>query len=723
MTPSTSLDRITMLRDQLRHHNHRYHVLDDPTISDAEYDTLMRELRALEEQYPELVTPDSPTQRVGAAAAERFAKVQHPQPMLSLGNAFDEADLRAWRDRIVKLLGAEAKLAYVVEPKIDGLAMAITYVDGTLAVAATRGDGLVGEDVTANVRTVKSVPLTLHAYEQAGIGLPTRIEVRGEIYMRIADFERLNAQQAAVASANPSGPSAKIFANPRNGAAGSLRQLDPGITASRPLRFFAYGVGPVEGVTLRSQWETLQMLRGLGFPVNPDIRRLEDFDEVIARCHEWMALRDTLPYEADGVVIKVDSFAQQRELGVVARDPRWAIAFKFPAREATTTLQAIVVNVGRTGKLNPNAILEPVTIGGVTVSNATLHNEDYVVSRDIRIGDRVTIKRAGDVIPQVIGPITATRTGSEQPWHMPTHCPVCNTPVVRHPGEADTYCPNRYCPEQIVRSVEHWVSQGAMDIVGMGERQARQFVERGLIKDVADLYLLTADSFAGIEGYGPRRIQNLLTGIDVSRQRPLARLIFALGIANVGSTLATTLAQHYRSLEALLEVAVAELEAIEGIGPHVAENIASYFADAENRALIAKLRQVGVQTEQSGPIQHVAADGAFKDKTVVITGTLAGMTREQVAELIQQAGGKVTGSVTKKTNYLVVGEEPGGSKYTRAQQLGIPLLDEAALLQMLDTSALDEVEPAAPTADSSPGAGQSGSDALPAADGQLSLDV
>lgn len=704
MPPSTPLDRITILRDELRQHNYRYHVLDDPTVSDAEYDALMRELRALEEQHPELITPDSPTQRVGAPAAERFAKVQHPQPMLSLGNAFDEADLRAWRDRVVKLLGTDAKIAYVVEPKIDGLAMAITYVEGKLAVAATRGDGLIGEDVTANVRTVKSVPLALHTDEQRAPRLPKRIEVRGEIYMRIADFERMNAQQAAAASANPNGPPAKLFANPRNGAAGSLRQLDPGITAGRPLRFFAYGVGPVEGVTLRSQSEALETLRGLGFPINPDIRRLEDFDQVIERCRAWMSKRDELPYEADGVVIKVDSFAQQTELGVVARDPRWAIAFKFPAREATTTLHAIVVNVGRTGKLNPNALLEPVTLGGVTVSNATLHNEDYVVSRDIRIGDRVTIKRAGDVIPQVIGPIVAARTGQEQPWRMPSHCPVCNTAVERRAGEADTYCPNRYCPEQIVRSVEHWVSQGAMDIVGMGERQARQFVERELIKDVADLYTLQAESFAGIEGYGPKRIQNLLTGINVSRRRPLARLIFALGIANVGSTLAATLAQHYRSLELLADATAADLEAIDGIGPLVAERIAAYFADAENRALITKLRDVGVQTEQDTPVARPAADGPLKDKTLVITGALANLTREQAAELIQQAGGKVTGSVTKKTDYLIVGEEPGGSKYTKAQQLGIALLDEAALMQLLDTSALDEAERAAPADDPPPAA-------------------
>lgn len=678
MTSPAILDRITKLRDDLRQHNYRYHVLDDPTISDAEYDALMRELRRLEAEHPELVTPDSPTQRVGAPPAERFAKVQHPQAMLSLSNAFDRQDLLAWRDRVLRLLGSDTRIAYVVEPKIDGLAMAITYEQGRLVQAATRGDGYTGEDVTANVRTVKSVPLVLH---HPGGSVPRRIEVRGEIYMRIADFERLNEQQAANGD--------KVFANPRNGAAGSLRQLDSTITAGRPLRFFAYGIGPVDGATLNSQYETLEYLRDLGFPVNPDIRRLEDFEQVIAYCEEWMSRRDRLVYEADGVVIKVDGFGQQRELGVVAREPRWATAFKFPAREGTTTLLEIVVNVGRTGKLNPNAILEPFTIGGVTVANATLHNEDYIVSRDIRIGDRVTVKRAGDVIPQVVGPIVSARTGEERPWHMPETCPSCGTPVVRHPGEADYYCPNRLCPEQIVRSMEHWVSQGAMDIVGMGERQARQFVEGGMIKDVADLYLLTEESFAGIEGYGPKRIKNLLDGIAASKDRPLQRLISALGIPNVGSTLALTLARHFRSLFKLADASEEDLRAIDGIGPHVAQSIARYFAEPDHRALIEKLKQIGVQTEDTQPAPVTVTDGPLSGKTLVITGTLGNMTREQAAERIQQAGGKIGSGVTKKTDYLVVGEEPGGSKYTKAQQLNIPILNEAQLVELLGASATE----------------------------------
>jgi DNA ligase (NAD+) len=684
MDTSSIVRRITELREAISQHNYRYYVLDEPTISDAEYDALMRELRELETLYPDLITPDSPTQRVGAPPSERFAKVRHAQPMLSLGNAMDEASLRAWHERVRRVLGPKAKISYVVEPKIDGLAIAITYEEGRLILAATRGDGTIGEDVTANVRTVKSIPLSLQsarpnntiAGELVGT-LPQRIEVRGEIYMRITDFERLNEQQASAGQ--------KVFANPRNAAAGSLRQLDSSVTAGRPLRFFAYGIGPVEGVTLRSQWETLSYLQALGLPVNPDIRHSDDFEQVIAYCREWMSRRDFLPYEADGVVIKVNSFDQQRELGVVARDPRWAIAFKFPAREATTTLRDILVNVGRTGRLNPNAVLDPVNIGGVVVSNATLHNEDYVLSRDIRIGDRVTVKRAGDVIPQVIAPIVAARTGDEQPWRMPATCPSCSTPVVREPGEADYFCPNRACPAQVVRAVEHWVSQGAMDIVGMGERQARQFVEGGLIADVADLYRLTPESFAGIEGYGPKRINNLVAAIEESKQRPLHRVLFALGIPGVGATIAQLLTQHYASLDALSQASAEQLATIGGIGPHIARNIAEFFSDPQNRALIAKLKQVGVKTESKSHVTQ-STDGPLQGKTLVITGTLPSMTRDQAVELIQRAGGKLGSSVTKKTDFVVVGDDPSGSKYTEAQQLGVPMIDEAALFEMIGSS-------------------------------------
>jgi DNA ligase (NAD+) len=694
--------RAEALREQIRLHNYRYYVLDDPIISDAEYDALMRELRAIEEQHPELVTPDSPTQRVGAPAAERFAKVRHPQPMLSLANAFDEAGLRAWHDRVVRLLDGASRIAWVCEPKIDGLAIALTYEHGRLVRGATRGDGEIGEDVTANLRTIPSIPLTLHeptadrrpSSADGGAGqwseagrrwpVPSSIEVRGEVYMRIADFERLNEQLAAAGE--------RVAANPRNAAAGSLRQKDPSVTARRPLRFFAYGVGPVEGVRLESQWEALHFLQAIGFPVNPDARRFESFDEALAYCRAWMAKRDTLPYEADGMVIKVDSFLQQRELGVVGREPRWAIAFKFPAREAVSKLLDIVVNVGRTGVVTPGAIIEPVVIGGVTVRNASLHNADYIAERDIRIGDYVIVKRAGDVIPYIVGPVVARRDGSERPWRMPERCPACGTPLERPEGEVAWRCPNfGICPAQLVRRVEHFVSRGAMDIVGIGERQAQLFVDQGLVKDVADLYLLRAEQLRGLEGYGEKRISNLLAAIEESKERPLWRLIVGLGIRYVGEVAAQLLAERFGSLEALAAARPEEIMAIRGLGPAVAESVVQFFSLPANQALVRKLREVGVRTDVA-PAAHAPAGDQLAGLTFVITGTLPSMSREQAAELIAAHGGKVTGSVTKKTSYLLVGAEPGGTKVAKAVELGIPQIDEAGLWALLGGSA----PPAAP---------------------------
>lgn len=662
------LDRIAELRREIHAHNHRYHVLDEPTISDAEYDALFQELRGLEAQYPESITPDSPTQRVGATPSTSFRKVHHPQPLLSLGNAFNEQDLQAWYVRTRKLLG-EQPVTWVVEPKIDGLAIAITYVDGRLHHAATRGDGATGEDVTPNVRTIGSVPLRL-----AVDPIPASLEVRGEVYMRTADFERLNEAQAAAGG--------KVFANPRNAGAGFLRQLDPRITASRPLRFFAYAVGPFEGIALDGQWAALQFLKAAGFSVNPDVRKLDEWEEVVAYCGEWMARRDELLYEVDGVVIKVDSFAQQAALGVVARDPRWAIAFKFPAREATTKLLDITLNVGRTGRINPNAVLEPVSIGGTTVANATLHNEDYIVGRDIRIGDRVIVKRAGDVIPKVVGPIVGSRTGAEQPWRMPASCPSCGEAIERDPDEADYYCVNSACPAQLVRRVEHWVGKGAMDVVGFGEEQARFFVECGLIRDVADIYSLHAEQLADFPGYGPKKIANLLAGIESSKDRPLQRLIVALGIRGVGSTVADLLVEYYNSIEALAGASANELHAIKGIGPHTASAIIDFFALEPNQALIHKLKAVGVRT--SNPVAAAKPRGGLlAGKNLVLTGALPTLTREQVSELIQAHGGTVSSGVSKKTDFLVVGDAPGGSKYTKAIELGTPQLSEAQLLAML----------------------------------------
>ena len=711
MAAADPIQRVAELREQLRDYNYRYHVLDDPIVSDAEYDALMRELRAIEAAHPQLVTPDSPTQRVGAPASEKFAKVRHPVPMLSLGNAFDEDDLRTWRERVERVLGDDAPIAFVVEPKIDGLAIALTYEHGRFVRGATRGDGVVGEDVTANLRTVPSIPLQLRTPEQADerpfdaaqdrrktkdggedvdsddpssfvlrpSSIPSSIEVRGEVYMRIADFEALNKRLA--------GAGERVAANPRNAAAGSLRQKDPSITAGRALRFFAYAVGPSEGITLRSQWETLELFRALGFPVNRDRRRFEDFEQVIAYTREWMARRDQLEYEADGIVVKVDSFAQQRELGVVGRDPRWAIAYKFPARETTSRLLDIVINVGRTGVITPNALIEPVTIGGVVVRNASLHNADYIQERDIRIGDYVTVKRAGDVIPYIIGPLVARRDGSERPWAMPERCPACDTPLERAAGEVAYRCPNfGICPAQLVRRLEHFVSRGAMDIAGLGEKQAQLFVERGLVKDVADLYKLDAAVFKGMEGFGEKKISNLLTAIAESKNRPLSRLITGLGIRFVGEVAALALAAAFGSLGALASATAEQITTIDGIGPAVANSVVQFFSLPANQALVQKLKDVGVQTTGQ-PAAARAGDG-LSGRTFVITGSLPNLTREQAEELIKSHGGKVTGSVTKKTSYVLAGEA-AGSKLAKATELKVPILDEAGLLTLIDSSPIN----------------------------------
>jgi DNA ligase (NAD+) len=620
--------------------------------------------------------------------------------MLSLGNAFNEDDLYAWRGRVLKLLelADDSTLAFVVEPKIDGLAVALIYQQGQLVQGATRGDGAVGEDITANLRTVPSIPLRLQPAMLVAEGTPhqhtlfddagtppdavaTTLEVRGEVYMRVGEFEALNHRLSAAGE--------RPAANPRNAAAGSLRQKDPAITATRPLRFFAYGVGVVQGIHLQAQWETLNYLRRLGFPVNHDARRFSTFGEVVEYCRDWMAKRDSLDYEADGVVIKVDDFAQQQRLGVVGRDPRWAIAYKFPAREATSKVQNITVNVGRTGVVTPNAELAPVEIGGVTVRNASLHNADYIAQRDIRIGDNVTIKRAGDVIPYVIGPIASRRDGTEQPYHFPAHCPACGTPLERVEGEAAWRCPNfSTCPAQLIGRVEHFVSRGALDINGMGERQAELFVSKGLLHDVADLYRLSADDLRGMEGFGEKRIANLLTAIEASKQRPLERLLVGLGIRHVGSVAAQELANQFGSLDALMNASQEEIEGIEGVGPVVAASICSFFEREENRQVIEKLRRAGLNftaapagaTAQQ-PGTTAAAALPLQGKSFVITGALPTMSRDEAADYIKAHGGSVSSSVSTKTSYVLAGDKPG-SKLAKAQKLGIPTLDMQGLLAL-----------------------------------------
>ncbi len=672
------------LRHVLRAHNHRYYVLDDPLIADAEYDRLMEALRRLEQRFPALQTPDSPTVRVGGPPLDRFEKVRHPQPLLSLSNAFTPDDLRAWYERCLKGLrpvhGEDVTPALIAELKIDGLAVALTYEAGRLAVGATRGDGQVGENITRNIQTIRAIPLRIPVGD--GPEAPERLEVRGEVYMRKSAFEALNARLVERGD--------KPFANPRNAAAGSLRQLDPSVTAERPLTFFAYGLGPTTAEPPPTQHRQLAWLQTLGFPVNPHTRRFTALDDVLDYCARWTHDRDALDYEIDGVVVKIDEVAYQETLGNISNAPRWAIAYKFPAQEATTRLLDIIVNVGRTGAIKPEAVLEPVQIGGVTVSQATLHNEDYILKRDIRIGDRVVVKRAGDVIPQVVAPIPEARTGEEKPWRMPARCPACGTELVRLDGEADYYCVSADCPAQFIRLLEHYASRAAMDIEGLGARLAVQLVEAGLVRHLTDLYRLRREALLALEGFAERKADNLIRAIDASRQRPLSRLLFGLGIRHVGKTTAELLVRHFASLEALGAASREALEAIDGIGPVIAMSLVDWFAVPENRHLVDELRALGVNTERW---PEEAPDGGAGEatrpldgKTFVLTGTLPTLSRSEARALIEEAGGRVTGSVSRKTDYVVAGADPG-SKLTRARELGVPVLDEAALRALIESPA------------------------------------
>lgn len=668
------------LRPLLDAHGRRYYVEDDPVIADVQYDRLFAALQRIEARFPELATPSSPTQRVGGAPLDRFEKVRHPVPLLSLGNAFDLDGVRAWYERCRRGLkagfGEDVQPALTAELKIDGLAVALTYRGGRLERAATRGNGVVGEDITQNARTIHAIPLTISP--GADVRVPERVEVRGEIYMRRSHFERLNERLAAGQE--------KTFANPRNAAAGSLRQLDPAVTATRPLSFFAYGVGPVEGETPPSQHALLGWLGRLGFPTNPHVARFEALDGgALAFCERWAAGRDTLDYEIDGVVLKVDDFAQQEALGFVSNAPRWAIAFKFPAREATTKLLGIFVNVGRTGAIKPEARLEPVEIGGVTVSQATLHNEDYITSRDIRPGDTVIVKRAGDVIPQVVRPIPEARTGEEQPWQVPERCPACGSTLVRLPGEADRYCLSSDCPAQFIRLVEHYASRNAMDIEGLGEKMAVVLVEEGLIRHLADLYRVRQEDLEPLEGFAEKRAQKLLAGIERSKARPLSRLLFALGLRHVGRTTAELLVARYDSLDALAAASQEDLEGVDGIGPVIAESVVDWFALEDNQRLVDDLKALSVNThrlpEEAPP--PAAAGNAAAGKTYVLTGTLPSLSRKEAQDLIKKAGGKVSSAVSKRTDFVIAGEA-AGSKLAKARELGVTVLSEGELLGMLE---------------------------------------
>ncbi len=653
--------RAEALREQVEEANYRYYVLDQPEITDAEFDALLRELIDLETKHPELQAPDSPTQRVGAAASQRFAAYEHARPMLSLANATTFEELRAFDERARKLAGGA--VAYVCELKIDGLAVALDYRDGSLLRGGTRGDGRVGEDVTANLRTVRTIPLRLRAAP------PSFLEARGEVYLRKSDFERLN--RAREREGLPA------FANPRNAASGGVRQLDPALTARRRLSFFAYQLALPEAAT---QWEALGRMRELGFPVNPNVTRAPRLDDALAYCSQWEERRDELDYEIDGVVIKVDDAALAQRLGVASRDPRWAIAFKFKPREARTKLVDIVVSVGRTGTLNPNAVLEPVQIGGVTVKGATLHNADYIANNDIRIGDAVLVTRAGDVIPRVVGPLVAQRTGKERRFKMPQRCPVCGSDVDHPPGEAMSRCTNAACPAQVYERVRHFASRGAMDIEGLGDVMAQQLTERGLVRDISDVYRLDEASLAGVPRTGKKSIESLLRNVAASKQRGLARLLYGLGIRFVGSQTAQILAGDLGTIDAIADADGEQLQRCEGIGPEVAGSVELFFKQPANRAMIERLKVAGVQT--SAPKRARAATGPLAGKTFVLTGTLPRFSRDDATELIVAAGGKVTGSVSKKTDYVVAGDEPG-SKLVKAEELGIAILDEAGLRRLL----------------------------------------
>ena len=691
MTPEKQEDRaiaerIEELRSAIREHQHRYYILDEPTISDAEFDVLFRELQALEEEHPALRSDDSPTVRVGGFISERFEKTQHPMPMLSLGNAFSQDDLVAWRERIKRLLteDQQADLAYVVEPKFDGLTVVLHYENGRFTLGATRGDGLYGENITPNLRTVQSIPLQIPAAfaptrqvadMRHDLRPPTRLVVRGEAYVDKADFEAFNKQRGA--------EEGRTYANPRNFAAGSLRQLNSAISAQRPLKAWIYQALILEGVEKppTTHWESLAYLKALGFPICAENQRFGDdeFDALLARIAEWDTLRHDLPYEVDGIVIKVDSLAMQEQLGFTGKDPRWAIAYKFAAEEVITKLLDIVVKVGRTGALTPNAVLEPVEVSGVTVQAATLHNEDYVRDLDIRVGDTVVVVRAGEVIPKVLRPLPELRSGDEVPWEMPTVCPACGQSVVRNAEEAATYCVNSACPARLVRLVEHFVSRGAMDIEGFGFKQAELFVQKGFIRDLADIYYLPWEKIAELEGYKEKRLEKLRNGIEESKQRPVSRLLTGLGIRFVGSTVAELLMKKLFSLEKLMAADEETLAEIDGIGPKIAESVVQFFALEPNRALVDKFASAGVRIEDEIVEQEVeSGTKPFDGLTFVITGTLPSMSRDEAKAFIEAHGGKTTGSVSKKTSYLLAGEK-AGSKLAKAEALDIPILSEEAL--------------------------------------------
>jgi len=659
--------RIEKLRTLINYHNHRYYVLDGPEISDAEYDQFVRELKQLEEEHPELITPDSPTQRVGAAPVEAFGVLEHRLPLLSLGNAFSDEELEAWYRRVSNLAG-EQDFELVCEPKMDGLAVSLTYIDGILSTGATRGDGYRGEDVTSNLRTIKSIPLSL-------IGdAPSILEVRGEVYFSKEGFKRLNQERAK--------QGLSLFANPRNAGAGSVRQLDPRITAQRPLDIYVYALGYTEGAIMPgTHWERMGYLKSLGFKVNPYNALCKDVDEVEQYYHEWEAKRERMPYDADGIVVKMNSIEIQDNLGNVGHEPRWAIAYKFPAIQGTTKVEAIEINVGRTGSLNPYAVLEAVSVGGVTIRHAALHNEDYVKNKDIRIGDTVIVQRAGEVIPEIVGPVVSKRTGGERVFFMPSQCPVCRAEVIKPEGEAMHRCTNTACPAQALEKLKHFVSRGAMDIDGVGEKLCVTLFEARLAMDVSDLYYLTREQLLGLERMADKSVSNVLTSIENSKNRPFARLVFALGIPHVGGETAELLVTQFPSLDRLACAIAEELLSIPSIGPKIAESIVAFFRQEGNKHIIERLRAAGVKMEEEVP--EKPRDLPLSGHEFVLTGKLEYFTRNEAEARIKELGGTTSSNVSNKTTDILVGVDPG-SKRDKAISLGIPLLTEEEFLQMID---------------------------------------